>query len=84
VKSYQISGGPSWLESDRFDVEAKAEAGGTEDEMRPMLQALRAARFKLLIHRETKETGGSALMIAKGGFKLCELKPGDPVQCPTL
>jgi uncharacterized protein (TIGR03435 family) len=82
VKSYQVSGGPSWLESDRFDVEAKAEDGGTEDQMRPMLQTLLADRFKLLVHRETKEMRVSALMVASGGFKLHELKAGEPAPVP--
>jgi uncharacterized protein (TIGR03435 family) len=49
VRSYQVSGGPGWIESDRFDVEAKAgsgaqggatQVGATEDELRPMLQGL--------------------------------------------
>lgn len=82
VNSYQISGGPSWLDSDRFDVEAKAEGGRTEDQMRPMLQNILAERFKLLVHRETKEMQVSALMIAKGGFKLHELKAGEPASVP--
>jgi uncharacterized protein (TIGR03435 family) len=82
VKSYQISGGPSWLELNRFDVEAKAEVDGSEDQIRPMLQALLADRFKLLLHRETKEMRVSALTVAKGGFKLHELKPGEPTPVP--
>jgi|SRR5579862_8159226 len=78
VKSYQVSGGPGWIESDRFDVEAKAGYPATEGELRPMLQRLLAERFKLVVHRETKEMRVLALMVAKNGFKLHELKPGDP------
>jgi uncharacterized protein (TIGR03435 family) len=82
VKSYQVSGGPGWIESDRFDIEAKAEGGVTEDQLRPMLQRLLAERFKLVVHRETKEMQVSALMVAKSGFKPHELKPGDPLPVP--
>jgi uncharacterized protein (TIGR03435 family) len=82
VKSYQISGGPGWVESDRFDVEAKAGFDATEDQLRPMLQRLLAERFKLVAHRETKEMPVSAIVVVKNGFKLHELKPGEPLPAP--
>jgi len=83
VKAYQLSGGPGWSESDRYDVEAKANAGDTEDEMRSMLQRLLAERFKLTVHRETKEMQVYIIAVAKSGFKLHELKPGDPAPAPA-
>lgn len=82
VRSYQVSGGPSWSESDRLDVEAKAENAATEEQLRPLLQRMLAARFKFQEHRESKEMQVSALLVAKGGFKLHELKPGDPAPAP--
>jgi len=37
VKHYQISGGPRWLESDRFDIEAKADGNPSREQMMAML-----------------------------------------------
>jgi uncharacterized protein (TIGR03435 family) len=62
--------GPGWLNSDRFDIIAKAPPGTPEDTLRLMLQTLLVDRFKLLIHREQKITSVFALMPAKEGFKL--------------
>ena len=88
VKEHQISGAPSWLNSARYDVEAKMDSS-VADELRKlnkdqrrlegqrMLQALLADRLKLTIHRESKELPVYALVIAKNGPKLQEAKPGD-------
>ncbi|HMC60340.1 MAG TPA: TIGR03435 family protein, partial [Candidatus Solibacter sp.] len=54
VKDYQISG-PDWMASTRFDVLAKLPAGTPRSKVPEMLQALLAERFKVTIHRETKE-----------------------------
>jgi len=84
VRSYQVFGGPGWLESDRFDLEAKAMGNVSEDQLRPMLQRLLAERFKLAVHRDAKEMQVSVITVAKSGFKLHELKPGElgPVRTP--
>src|SRR6516165_11144822 len=55
VKRNQISGGPTWLDSERFDIVAKIPAGATKEQVNVMLQNLLAERFKLTLHRETKE-----------------------------
>jgi uncharacterized protein (TIGR03435 family) len=74
IKGFQISGGPAWLDADRFDVVAKAPATVTgdltEDQLRPMLQALLIDRFKLRFHRVQKELPGFALALAGNGSKL--------------
>jgi uncharacterized protein (TIGR03435 family) len=65
-----ISGGPSWIAAERYDIEAKAEdASATGAELRLMLQNLLADRFKLKLHEETKDVSGYALVVAKGGPK---------------
>jgi len=71
VKSYQVSG-PGWLESVRFDMEAKVPAGATKEQSKKMLQNLLAERFKLSLHHSTKESSIYALLVAKGGPKLKE------------
>ena len=72
VKHYQISGGPRWLESDRFDIEAKADGNPSREQMMAMLRTLLAERFQLKVHRETREGDVYALVVAKGGPKLKE------------
>jgi uncharacterized protein (TIGR03435 family) len=54
VRDFQISGGPGWINSDQYDIEAKAEGNPSQDQMKLMLQSLLADRFKLALHRDTK------------------------------
>ena|SRR5579863_235705 len=70
VRDFQILGGPGWIDSDRFDVEAKAEGNPSPERITLMLQTLLADRFKLALHRDTKELPIYALTVAKGGIKL--------------
>ena len=75
LADYQISGGPKWINSDRFDVEAKAVGDvvrGTEGTRRKqlMLQTLLAERFKLVVHHETKELPIYALVLARRDRRL--------------
>lgn len=79
VKSFQISGGPSWIKSEQFDIQATAGAAASEDQMKLMAQALLAHRFQLKLHRETKEIPVYVLAIAKNGPKLQAAK--DDTQC---
>jgi len=58
------------LDNARFDVVAKAAGPATTDEMRLMMQKLLAERFKLQLHRETKEMSAYVIVEAKGGHKL--------------
>jgi len=74
LTQYQLSGGPSWLDSDRFDLEAK---GPNDNRVKGMLQTLLVEKFKLVFHREAKEMPVYHLVIAKGGAKLKEWKEGD-------
>jgi uncharacterized protein (TIGR03435 family) len=76
---YLLTGAPAWIDSARYDVEAKAEAGAIPsdtparmlwEKTRLMLRALLADRFKLVIHRETKEMPTYQLVLAKNGPKL--------------
>jgi len=73
VMDYQVSG-PDWLGFERFDIVAKAAGPAPEAELRTMLQALLAERFKLVLHKETKELPAYVLLVAKGGIKFHESK----------
>ncbi len=78
VKDFQVQG-PDWLGSTRFDIVAKLPDGSSKDQIPEMLQALLADRFKLALHRDTKEHAIYALVAAKGGPKLkpAEVAAGD-------
>lgn len=62
--------GPDWIDTERFDVIAKSEFVPNANQFLEMLQALLADRFKLALHRETREGRAYALVVAKGGLKL--------------
>jgi uncharacterized protein (TIGR03435 family) len=82
LKNYQVSGGPDWIVSDRFDIEAKAGgAGAGEPQMRLMLQTLLAERCQLRIRQEAKEFPVYDLVVAKGGPKIRAMKPGEQSNC---
>ena len=70
VRDFQISGGPAWVRSDRYDVTAKPDGSVRDQQMKEMLQALLAERFQLQFHRQTQEGPIYALLIGKNGPKL--------------
>jgi uncharacterized protein (TIGR03435 family) len=75
INLQNVKGGPDWVWGiDRFDVEGIAEnpSTATESQLLLMLQNLLVDRFQLRIHRETTQSSGSALVIAKNGPKLKE------------
>lgn len=66
-----ISGGPPWINSDLFGIDAKAEMPQSFGTINgPMLRSLLEERFRLRIHRETKEVPVYAITLGKGGPKL--------------
>lgn len=69
VKPYQIVG-PGWLDTARFDIAAKLPPGTKDEQFRLMLQKLLTERFRIELHRETKELPQYRLTVAKGGPKL--------------
>jgi uncharacterized protein (TIGR03435 family) len=69
IRRYQLIGGPDWIESDRYNIQAKAAGDATRDELMVMTRSLLAERFKLKIHRETREMPIYVLIVAKGGIK---------------
>jgi uncharacterized protein (TIGR03435 family) len=79
VDGFNISGGPGWIDSERFDLQAKAGPDTPDSQLRIMMQALLADRFQLQVHRETRESRVFVLAPAKGGMKLQPLKEGSCV-----
>lgn len=88
VQGFQISGEPEWLNSAKFDIDAKIDKLVVDDlskfneEQRlavrtRMLQALLAEKFKLTLHSETKELPIYTLVLANNGVTLHQATPGD-------
>jgi uncharacterized protein (TIGR03435 family) len=67
-----VLGGPNWLETDRFDVIAKAPPITSPEVVKQMLQALLADRFKLVLHKDMKPLPAFVLTLGKGKPKLKE------------
>ena len=67
VQDFQISGGPAWMLSNKFDITAKAAGGATlgQKELMPLVRALLTDRFKLKTHTETREMPVYDLVIAR-------------------
>jgi uncharacterized protein (TIGR03435 family) len=91
LKDFQLTGGPSWTDSQGYVIDAKADDATTAqmqklprqqqmEQMRSMLRSLLADRFKLVVSHETKELPIYALVVAKGGPKLTSTTytPPDP------
>jgi uncharacterized protein (TIGR03435 family) len=77
VESYQLSI-PSSLAGERYEITAKVPEGTTKDQFQLMLQNLLADRFKMQIHRESKEGQVYELSVMKGGIKMKESAPEPP------
>ena len=82
VMDWNVSGGPGWIRTDRYDVAAKANVQGdlTEAQLQPMLARLLADRFKLKVHDSSTQISGYALKLAQGGPKLKPSPDGEEHQ----
>src|SRR5579883_321402 len=74
VKPYQVSG-PDWMTTERFNIVAKMPEGATKDDVPAMLKTLLAERFKLAVHKESREHPVYALVVGKNGPKLQAAAP---------
>ena len=78
VGPHQISGGPDWLDTEHYEITAKADQPVYDDAaMMSMLRVLLAERFKLALHRETRTISAYALEVARKGPKLEKAAPGE-------
>lgn len=91
LQGFQIEGGPGWISSDRFDILAKAEGdpppvppGGPPSQMIVILRTLLADRFKLAMHKETRELPVYALVIARADGKLGPRLHQSSTDCQAL
>ena len=88
IQDFQLEGGPAWISSERFAIQAKSESQVeqelpklSDDERllvgKQMVQAMLADRLKLKLRPESKEMSTFGMVVAKNGTKLHEAKPGD-------
>jgi len=96
VPESRVSGGPKWLETERYDILAKLEGSDStvatgnsqgrmaQNQARERLRSLLAERFKLVIHQEAKEGPVLALVMAKGGPKIQPSKQSEDIPPGTM
>jgi len=72
VENDNVLNGPAWLDTDRFDIAAKAPRTTSPDDVRLMLRGLLTDRFKLTLHADTKPLPAFVLSVGKGGSKMKE------------
>jgi uncharacterized protein (TIGR03435 family) len=79
IQDKQIAGGPGWMATERWDIEAKPDTPGlpSNAQVREMLQKLLAERFALKAHEEKREMAAYVLTVGKDGPKLT--KSADPL-----
>jgi uncharacterized protein (TIGR03435 family) len=82
VTPRQISGGPDWITTDRWTIEAKADRRGTSDELHDALARLLEERFHLKIRREKREMACYILSVDKKGAKMPVHDPADLLHEP--
>jgi len=77
INAAQISG-PEWLPSVQWDIVAKMPEGASAEDAPAMLQTLLEERFKLSVHRQSKDQPVLALVLGKGPLKLQETEAAKP------
>ena len=88
IQDYQLVGGPGWISSDRFDIVAKFPGdppaivpGSGADHMMLAMRTLLAERFKLVVHKETRQLDKYALTLVKPGQPGPAMKPANAEDC---
>jgi uncharacterized protein (TIGR03435 family) len=75
--------GPSWLDKNEYDIDAKAAGASTREQMALMLRSLVAERFKLTQHSEMREMRVYELVIGKSGSKIRPMSDGETATAPA-
>lgn len=70
VQPWQVTGGPGWIDSDAYDIVARLPKGSTQEEINSMIVSVFTDRFKLLVHRETRDYPVYRLVVARNGNML--------------
>src|SRR5262245_50052743 len=70
LQNDQIDGGPKWIRSDGFDVEARADGNPSREQLLVMLRSLLVERFKLVVRSEVRELPVYELQVVRPDRKL--------------
>jgi uncharacterized protein (TIGR03435 family) len=84
ISAYQLVGGPSWIDTERFDIVARAPEGSRPDQMPLMVRGLLAERFKLKIRGEMRDVPIYALVLARSDGKLGPKLSKTTDDCQTI
>jgi uncharacterized protein (TIGR03435 family) len=84
LQSYQIVGGPDWIDKDRWDIIAKGAGDPAFEQMVAMMQTLLADRFKLVTHRETREMPIYTLVLARPDGRLGSQIKSSTTDCDAI
>jgi uncharacterized protein (TIGR03435 family) len=80
----QITGGPAWIETEKYDISAKPDTEGIPNgrQLKMMVQKLLAERFELKFHRDKKELSAYAITVAKPGPPKLTKNDSNPTGLP--
>jgi uncharacterized protein (TIGR03435 family) len=85
LQEAQVVGGPSWLDDERFDVQAATNrdvpAVVFREQFRPLLAALLRDRFKIGVHKETRALPAYALVVSSRDGRLGSRLHQSPEEC---
>ncbi len=84
LQNFQIVGGPGWFDTDRFDITARAPEAATPQQMLPMVRALLADRFKLVVHTEMRPMPVYMLVVDRADKRLGPKLTPSSVDCAAL
>jgi len=70
LKDYEVVGGPDWVQTDRFDIAARAGRDVSNAELRVMMRSLLADRFKLVVRSEQRQIAQFAMVLARSDGRL--------------
>ena len=84
MSEFQIQGGPDWVRTRRFEIDAKAARIVSADQMRLMVRRLLAERFDLKTHLETRDLPRYALVLARSDRRLGPRLKQSAVDCPAI
>ena len=84
LQKFQVIGGPDWIRTSFFEINAKAAGEASPEQMRQMLQSLLEDRFKLVVRRDQQEMRYLALLVAREDGRLGSqlARCADPAKLP--
>jgi uncharacterized protein (TIGR03435 family) len=82
LKRFQVLGGPDWIDTERFDIDARAPEGtSSQEDLFQMVRSLLADRFQLATHREVRELPIYALVEARTDQRMGPQLKSSDVDC---